>query len=309
MSLMRKALLALSTNAWMRDRATKTAFVRRSVSRFMPGEHVDDALRAAAELKPQGITTILTRLGENLTRVEEAEEVTAHYLDVLDRVAASGLDAQISIKPTQLGLDLDRRLCERNLDRLLERAEQRNNFVWIDMESSPYVDPTLELFRRTRARTPRVGIALQAYLRRTGADVESLVPLGAAIRIVKGAYLEPPEIAFARKADTDENYYRLCTRLLAPDARKAGAILHIATHDVRLADRLAAYIAQNNVPSSAYEFAMLYGIQRGQQARLAREGKRLRVLISYGEYWFPWYMRRLAERPANVWFVFRTMFG
>jgi proline dehydrogenase len=275
----------------------------------MPGEHVEDALRAAAEVKPQGITTILTKLGENLTRVEEAEQVTRHYLDVLDRVAASGLDAQISIKPTQLGLDLDRTLCERTLDRLVERAEQRNNFVWIDMESSPYVDPTLDLFRRSRAKTSRVGIALQAYLRRTQQDVESLVPLGAAIRIVKGAYLEAPEIAFPRKADTDENYYRLCTRLLAPDARTPGALLHIATHDVRLADRLSAYIAQNNVPQSAYEFAMLYGIQRGQQARLAREGRRLRVLISYGEYWFPWYMRRLAERPANVWFVFRTMFG
>ena len=309
MSVMRNTLLALSTNAWMRDRATKTAFVRRSVSRFMPGEQIEDALRAAAELKPQGITTILTKLGENLTRVEEAEQVTLHYLDVLDRVAAAGLDAQISIKPTQLGLDLDRSLCERNLDRVIARAEQRNNFVWIDMESSTYVDRTLELYRRTRAKTPRVGIALQAYLHRTEKDVESLVPLGAAIRIVKGAYLEPPEIAFPKKADTDENYYRLCTRLLAPDARKPGAILHIATHDVRLADRLAGYIAQNNVPESAYEFAMLYGIQRGQQARLAREGKRLRVLVSYGEYWFPWYMRRLAERPANVWFVFRTMFG
>jgi proline dehydrogenase len=309
MSLMRKALLALSTNAWMRDRATKTAFVRRSVSRFMPGEHIEDALRAASELKSQGITTILTKLGENLTRVEEAEQVTLHYLDVLDRVAASGLDAQISIKPTQLGLDLDRSLCERNLDRLIERAKLRNNFVWIDMESSPYVDPTLALFRRTRAKTSRVGIALQAYLRRTAKDVESLVPLGAAIRIVKGAYLEPPDIAFPKKADTDENYYTLCTRLLAPGARKPGALLHVATHDVRLADRLSAYIAQNNVPPSAYEFAMLYGIQRGQQARLAREGKRLRVLISYGEYWFPWYMRRLAERPANMWFVIRTMFG
>jgi proline dehydrogenase len=235
--------------------------------------------------------------------------VTVHYLDVLDRVAASGLDAHISIKPTQLGLDLDRALCERNLDRVIERAATRNNFVWIDMESSPYVERTLELFRRTRAKTSRVGIALQAYLYRTANDVESLIPLGAAIRIVKGAYLEPADVAFAKKADTDANYFKLCTRLLAPDARKPGAMLHIATHDIALADRLSAYISQNSVPQSAYEFAMLYGIQRGQQARLAREGKRLRVLISYGEYWFPWYMRRLAERPANVWFVIRTMFG
>ena len=306
---MRRLLLAGSTNPWLREKATKTAFVQRSVSRFMPGEQIEDALRAAAELKPQGITTILTKLGENLTGVEEAEDVTQHYLDVLDRVATSGLDAHISIKPTQLGLDLDRALCERNLDRLIERAEARNNFVWIDMESSPYVDPTLALYRRARSRTARVGIALQAYLYRTEKDVESLIPLGAAIRIVKGAYLEPPEVAFPKKSDVDANYFTLCSRLLSPDARKPGSLLHIATHDIPLADRLAAYIADHSVPSSAYEFAMLYGIQRGQQARLAREGRRLRVLISYGEYWFPWYMRRLAERPANMWFVVRTMFG
>ena len=306
---MRKLLLAGSTNPWLREKATKTAFVRRSVSRFMPGEQIDDALRAATELKPQGITTILTKLGENLTGVEEAEEVTQHYLDVLDRVGNSGLDAHISIKPTQLGLDLDRALCERNLDRLIERAEARHNFVWIDMEGSPYVDPTLELYRRTRSRTARVGIALQAYLYRTEKDVESLIPLGAAIRIVKGAYLEPPDVAFPSKSDVDANYFKLCTRLLSADARKPGSLLHIATHDISLADRLAAHIAQHGVPSSAYEFAMLYGIQRGQQARRAREGRRLRVLISYGEYWFPWYMRRLAERPANMWFVVRTMFG
>jgi proline dehydrogenase len=306
---MRKLLLAGSTNPWLREKATKTAFVRRSVSRFMPGEQIEDALRAASALKPQGITTILTKLGENLTGVEEAEEVTQHYLDVLDRVAESRLDAHISIKPTQLGLDLDRALCERNLDRVLDRAEARNNFVWIDMESSPYVDPTIALYRRARARTSRVGIALQAYLYRTEKDVESLIPLGAAIRIVKGAYLEPPDVAYPQKSDVDANYFKLCTRLLSPDARKPGALLHIATHDIPLADRLAAYIAEHAVPPSAYEFAMLYGIQRGQQARLAREGRRLRVLISYGEYWFPWYMRRLAERPANIWFVVRTMFG
>jgi len=310
MSVMRNALLAVSTNAWLRDRATKTAFVRRSVSRFMPGEQVDDALRAAMEQKSNGITTILTRLGENLTRIEEAEEVTQHYLGVLDKIAAAGLDAQISVKPTQLGLDLDRELCYRNFERLLDRAAERgNSIIWIDMESSPYVDSTLDLYRRAIAKTSRVGVALQAYLRRTAKDVEDLIPLGGAIRIVKGAYLEPPEIAFAKKSDTDENYYNLCVRLLAEDARKAGMLLHIATHDTALADRLQAYIARHNIPKFAYEFAMLYGIQRGQQLKLAAAGERLRVLISYGEYWFPWYMRRLAERPANVWFVVRTMFG
>jgi proline dehydrogenase len=309
MSLMRRVLLAGSTNPWLRERATKTAFVRRSVSRFMPGETSEDAVRAAQALKPQGITTILTRLGENLTTAEEFEEVTAHYLDVLDQVAAAGLDAHISIKPTQLGLDLDPALCDRNLLRIIDRAGERQNFVWIDMEGSPYVDPTIALFKRMRARTERVGIALQAYLYRTEKDVEALIPLGAAIRVVKGAYLEPPDVAFPKKADVDENFFRLCARLLSSDARRPGALLHIATHDIALADRLSAHIAKNGVPQSAYEFAMLYGIQRGQQARLAVEGKRLRVLISYGEYWFPWYMRRLAERPANVWFVVRTMFG
>ncbi len=309
MPFLRHALLAASTNPWLRDHATKTAFVRRSVARFMPGEHAADALRAAQDLEPQGITTILTRLGENLTTAAEFEDVTAHYLDVLDRIAASGLDAHISVKPTQLGLDLDPALCEKNLERLIARAGERRNFVWIDMEGSPYVDRTIALFKRMRQRTPLVGIALQAYLYRTQNDVESLIPLGAAIRIVKGAYLEPPDVAFPKKADVDGNFFTLCVRLLAEDARRPGAVLHIATHDVSLTARLAAHIATHEVPSSAYEFAMLYGIQPGQQARLAREGKRLRVLISYGEHWFPWYMRRLAERPANVWFVLRTIFG
>ena len=309
MSLMRKVLLAGSTSPWLRQQATRRAFVRRSVSRFMPGERMEDALQAAGGLRPEGITTILTHLGENLTRVEEAEEVTQHYLTLLDRVKAAGLDAQISVKPTQLGLDLDRALCQRNLGRLIDHAAATGNFVWIDMESSPYADATLELFRASRARASNVGIALQAYLRRTAADVEALLPLGCAIRLVKGAYLEPPDVAFPDKKDVDDAFYKLSCRMLAADARQRGTLLHIATHDGALVERLERVIEQNRVPVSAYEFAMLYGIQRPLQQRLASAGKRLRVLISYGEYWFPWYMRRLAERPANVWFVIRTMFG
>jgi proline dehydrogenase len=309
MSVMRKALLAASTNAWLRNHVTKWGFVRKSVTRFMPGERLEDALEAAKQQHKLGINTIFTRLGENLTLAEEFEEVTQHYLDAFDRIAAAGIDGQISVKPTQLGLDLDRGLCERNMDRLLERAEQRRNLLWIDMEGSPYVDPTIELFTRARAKSARVGIAIQAYLYRSPKDIEALIPLGPTIRIVKGAYLEPPDIAYPKKSDVDEAFFKLCTRLMAPDAQKTGALVHIATHDTALADRLIAYIRQNNVPPSSYEFAMLYGIQRNQQLRLARDGQRLRVLISYGEYWFPWYMRRLAERPANVWFVIRTMFG
>jgi len=275
----------------------------------MPGEQLEDAMRAAAAQERQGIGTIFTKLGENVTRVEEAEEVTRHYLDVLEKVRAAGLRAQISVKPTQLGLDLDKAMCFENLQRLIERAEATGNFVWIDMESSPYVDPTLDLFRRARAGSARVGVALQAYLYRTAADVEALVPLGAAIRLVKGAYLEPASVAYPQKADVDENFYRVACRLLAEDAQRAGGLLHIATHDPVLADRLAAYIDAQRVPTSAYDYAMLYGIQRSLQQRLVASGRPLRVLIAYGEYWFPWYMRRLAERPANVWFVVKNIFG
>ena len=305
---MRRVLLAGSTSPWLRQQATSRAFVKRSVSRFMPGERMEDALEAAGRLRGENITTILTHLGENLTRAEEAEEVTQHYLSLLERVKASGLDAEISVKPTQLGLDLDRALCQRNLERLIDRAGALGNFVWIDMEGSPYVDPTLALFRAARTRAANVGIALQAYLRRTAADIEQLLPLGCAIRLVKGAYLEPPDVAFPKKSEVDDNFYRLACRMLSTEARNRGTLLHIATHDPVLVERMETFIAQNAVPSSAYEFAMLYGIQRGLQQRLASSGKRLRVLISYGEYWFPWYMRRLAERPANVMFVLKNMF-
>lgn len=309
MSLSRRFLLALSTNVWLREKATRAVFVRRSVSAFMPGERIEDAMAAAAAQEGRGIRTIFTRLGENITRLEEAEEVARHYLDVLDKVRAAGLQGQISVKPTQLGLDQDREICLRHLQRLVDRAAETGSFVWLDMESSPYVDPTLDLFRRIRERSPLVGVALQAYLYRTAADVESLLPLGAAIRLVKGAYLEPPEVAYPKKADVDANYFKLACRMLGEDAQRSGTLLHIGTHDPVLVGRLGGFIAERCVPATAYEYAMLYGIQRPLQQRLVREGRPLRVLIAYGEYWFPWYMRRLAERPANVWFVAKNLFA
>jgi proline dehydrogenase len=307
---MRKVLLAMSTSTFLREQATKRGFVRKSVSAFMPGEKLQDALAAAATLKPQKINTIITRLGEGVTKLDEAERVTQHYLDALETIKAAGLDTQISVKPTQLGLDLDAEQCQRNLDRICEKGERLGNVpVWIDMENSPYVDPTLKLYRKSKERYKGVGIAIQAYLFRSAKDIESLIPLGPAVRIVKGAYLEPPDVAYPKKSDVDENFYTLCCRLMAEDAQKTGTLLHIATHDIALSDRLVAFIDQRKVPASAYEFAMLYGIQRSQQQRLAQSGRRLRVLISYGEYWYPWYMRRLAERPANVTFVLKNLFG
>src|SRR5262249_30685989 len=205
MPMVRKALLAASTNPRLREWATKSPLVRRSVARFMPGESVDDAIAAAAPRKEQRIAGMLTRLGENLSTADAAKEVTEHYLDVLDRIAARGLDTQISVKPTQLGLDLDIGLCCRNLHRLIERATVLNNFVWLDMESAGYVDRTLDLFRAARARSGRVGVAVQAYLYRTERDVESLLTLGASLRLVKGAYLESATVAYPKKPDVDAN--------------------------------------------------------------------------------------------------------
>jgi len=305
---MRKTLLWMSTNPWMRERAMKTGFVRRSVVKFMPGERVEDAIEAARELTPSRITTILTRLGENITHLKEADDVRDHYLRVLDLVKAADLDAHISVKPTQLGYDQDKDLCFKHCLTLLEKCKATNNFFWLDMESSPYVEGTIALFKRLRQHSDRVGIAIQAYLYRTEKDLEDLVPLGSAIRLVKGAYLEPANVAFPKKTDVDANYFKLAARLLQADNARPGSLLHIATHDIDLQERLLALIKERKVADHRYEFAMLYGIQSGRQHEFGRMGVRIRCLISYGEYWFPWYMRRLAERPANVWFVAKNMF-
>ncbi len=308
MGIMRSALLAGAENVWLRETAMRYPFVRRSVSRFMPGETMDEALAASrAQQQDRGTGTILTHLGENLTSLAEAATVTAHYRELYEKIAAAHLDVQVSIKLTQLGLDLGLDACFENLSQLVSAADAHGNMLWIDMESTKYVDPTLDLFCRARQRSARVGVCLQAYLRRTQADLERLLPLAPAIRLVKGAYREPPSLAFPHKADVDENYYRLAARMLQPDV-PAGTFVGIGTHDERLVERLRSVItARGDGP--AYEFEMLYGIQRPLQARLVREKSPLRVLISYGEFWFPWYMRRLAERPANVLFVAKSLFA
>ena len=309
MALMRSALLAGSQNVWLRERAMRWGFVRRSVSRFMPGERLEDAIEASRALAAQGIPAIITHLGENLTDLSEAKGVTEHYLDAFAKIRESGLDIQVSVKLTQLGLDQSVAHAAENTVTLATRAEELGNFLWIDMESSPYVDRTLDVFRSTRAVTRAVGVCVQSYLRRTPNDVESLLPLGPSIRLVKGAYMEPPDVAFPDKKDVDEAFFTLASRMLEADPRAAGARLGIATHDPALIARVTAVIDERRVPPSDYEFEMLYGIQRPLQAQLVTERRPVRVLISYGEYWFPWYMRRLAERPANVLFVLRNMVG
>jgi len=308
-NVLRSALLAGADNAWLRRRATNSRIVRRAVARFMPGESLDDALAATEALRPLGLGTILTRLGENVTDRAEADAVADHYLEVADRVAAAGLDAEISVKLTQLGLDQGDDLALANVSRIAERAAQRRNRVAIDMESTAYTERTLALYRSVRTRCANTAVCVQAYLRRTPVDVEALIPLGATVRLVKGAYKEPASLAYPQKHDVDEAFFQLTQRLLSEPARRAGVRLTIGTHDRALIDRILAFTAQAGIPKETYEFALLYGIRRDEQLRLARAGHGVRVLISYGSYWFPWYMRRLAERPANVLFVLRTLFA
>jgi len=303
---MRDFFLACSTSPWLRERATRYGFVRRAVSRFMPGEAPFDAIGAGLALRDRSIGSVFTYLGENVSDPTEAQVVTEHYLDLLDRVRKSGLGAEVSVKLTQLGLDLSPELCHANLKRIIEHADAKS-VVWIDMEASDYVDATLDLYRRARAAYPNVGVCLQAYLYRTAEDLRSLVPLGAAIRLVKGAYKEPADRAFPRKKDVDENYFALAERLLADEARAAGVRAAMATHDLALIRRIIEHAESRNLGKSSCEFQMLYGIQREAQWQLAREGWKSMVLIAYGSYWFPWYMRRLAERPANVFFVLRNL--
>ena len=250
-----------------------------------------------------------THLGENVADRDEASAVTRHYMEVLERIPAAGIDAEVSVKLTQLGLDLDESFALDNLVRIADRALQLGNTIAVDMESSAYTQRTLDLYRQLRSSHRNVGLCVQAYLFRTAKDLEELIPGGGGVRMVKGAYKEPANLAYPAKRDVDESFYMLTARLLSPEARQAGIRPTIATHDPVLIERIQAFSAQHQIPTDAYEFAMLYGIQRQLQARLVASGHRLRVLISYGSYWFPWYMRRLAERPANVLFVLRGVFG
>jgi proline dehydrogenase len=308
MALMRSMLLAASQNVWLRQHAVNFPFVRRSVSRFMPGETLDAAMVAAQGLLQKQIGSVFTHLGENVSDREEARKVTEHYLVVLDRIHQMNLPTEISVKPTQLGLDLSPNFCFEHLERLIQR-ENPKAIVWVDMEASNYVDATLEIYRRALQRYPNVGICLQAYLYRTKKDLEDLLPLRPSIRLVKGAYKEPPSIAYPKKPDVDENYFALAKEMLR--AKSAGQCVRAAfgTHDISLIRRLTDYVAEQKLSKADLEVQMLYGIQRTEQERLARDGCRSIVLVAYGTYWYPWFVRRLAERPANLWFMLRNVFA
>ncbi len=308
--MMRPLLLRLAGSGWLRERVPRLPFAQRAVRRFMPGDQPEDALRAAAGFQAEGIGTVFTRLGENVETVQDAEDTADHYLRFLDDIAARGLDGEISVKLTQLGFDFDVEGTRERVARLTRRAEQDGKTVWIDMESSAYAEPTIALYERLKSDgQANVGICLQAYLRRTAADVRRLLPLEPAIRLVKGAYEEPLRVAYRARREVDANYVALAVSLL--HARATGQRIRVAlgTHDVELLEQAAAHASALGLGKDAFEIQMLYGIRADQQRRLARGGHAVRVLISYGEAWYPWYMRRLAERPANIAFALRQIVG
>lgn len=307
MGIARRLLLEVSENQALSGYLARRPFVRRAVTRFMPGDNLDAAMGAAATLADAGLPAIFTVLGENVTDADAASAAADEYGTVLRRVKERGLDPYVSVKPTHLGLDLGVEAAARNLVSVTRTAGALDGFVAVDMEASGYVESTLELYRRLRADRANVGLCVQSYLYRTASDVEQLLPLEPMIRVVKGAYKEPAGVAYPRKRDVDASYLRLADKLL--DAVAAGRRVRVAfgTHDLGLLDQIRGRADAMRLPPDAYEIQMLYGIQREAQARLRSEGHRVRVLISYGGKWFPWYMRRLAERPANVGFVLRNV--
>ncbi len=305
MGLARNALLWASRNEWLADRVPDVGFVRRAVRKFMPGEHVADALDAAARLQDAGMSSIVTHLGENVADEADAKAAAAAYDEALDEIAARGLDTEISVKLTHIGLDLGEPVAAGHLDGLAARAAELGNFVWLDMEDSSYVDRTLDIYEDARREHANVGIAIQAYLRRTPADLARLLPLRPAVRLVKGAYREPPDVAYQSTREVDQAFLLNGAWLLGM-AGDGKLRVGLGSHDVELVERV---VADAGAAADAYEIQMLYGIRTADQRRLAGEGRDVRVLISYGEGWYPWYVRRLAERPANVGFVLRNAFA
>ncbi len=282
---------------------TSNRTTRRMARRFVAGETLDDALTAARTCNQAGMKVSLDFLGENVASEDEARAVREMYFGVFDRIAAEKLDANVSLKPTQLGLDISFDLCAELLESIVAHAASHGNFVRIDMEGSPYTQRTIELCKRMRAKSEAVGTVVQSYLYRTEDDVKGLLASGCRLRLCKGAYKEPPEIAFPQKADVDGNFVKLM-RLLLPSGTYHG----IATHDPAMIAATKEFATQQRIGKEKFEFQMLYGIRTDLQRQLVREGYNMRVYIPYGTQWFPYFMRRMAERPANLTFFLRNLF-
>ncbi len=306
--MMRALLLRLSQNHAVQSAFSQYRFAQRAARRFIAGERLDEAIAVVRELNATNILATLDHLGENTTNEREALAAADEYLKILDAIAQTGVQSEISLKLTQMGLDISFELCFQNMRRILERARAYQNFVCMDMESSAYTDRTLNLYEQLRREGfDNVGPVIQAYLKRSERDVERLIEWGVKVRLCKGAYQEPPEIAFPRKRDVDANYRKLLEMLFSPRAQENGVYPAIATHDEKIIRWATEYARTRGIAKDRFEFQMLYGIRRDLQMNLAHAGYRVRIYVSYGTHWYPYFMRRLAERPANVFFLLKNL--
>jgi len=299
----RAFFLLLSRLKWLRRWIETSALARRAASRFVAGDTLADALTAARRINGEGIALTLDHLGENVTSLAEAEASRDEYLRALDEIARNQIDGNVSIKLTQFGMDISAEACLANAGQLVSRAKELNGFVRVDMESSAYTDRTIRLVEGLHAQHGAVGIVIQAYLRRSEKDVEMLCQRGIRVRLCKGAYLEPEEVAFQDKSEVNRNFLHLMKMLLS-----AGTYPAIATHDEKMIEQTKSFARARHIPPQSFEFQMLYGIRRDLQRRLVSEGYRLRLYVPFGKAWYPYFMRRLAERPANVMFLARHLF-
>lgn len=302
--LTRSALIYLSRQEGLKDFAARFSLFKKLTTRFVAGETIDEAVAAIKELNAEGCTASFDHLNESVANAAEAEGEVGEYLRILDQIDQTGIRSNVSIKLTQFGLELDPELAYKNARTIVAEAARRKNFVRVDMESSAVTQSTIDVFNRLRSEfgLNDVGIVLQSYLRRTFDDAQELVKVPARIRICKGAYNEPPEVAFPDKQDTDNNYVRVMQLLLS-----SGVYHGIATHDPKMIDATIAFAQREGISKDAFEFQMLYGVRRDLQRQLARDGYNMRVYVPYGKHWYPYFMRRLAERPANIWFVLKNM--
>jgi len=301
----RSALIWLSRQEGLKDFATHFSFFKKLTTRFVAGETIDDAVSYIRQINAENCTASFDHLNESVGSEAEAEKEVVEYLNILNQISQAQINSNVSIKLTQFGLGLDPELAYRNARRVVEDAHARGNFVRVDMEDSAVTQVTIDIFKRLRAEfgLNDVGIVLQSYLHRTYADAQELVKLPARIRICKGAYNEPPEVAYPDKKDVDANYVKVMQLLLS-----SGVYHGIATHDPKMIDATIDFVEREGIAKEKFEFQMLFGIRRDLQRQLAHDGFNVRIYVPYGKHWYPYFMRRLAERPANIWFVMKNVF-
>ena len=303
--LSRSALIWLSRHEGLKDFATRFAVFKKLTTRFVAGETIEEAVKFIREINAEGCSATFDHLNESVGSAAEAESEVSEYLNILAKIDETGINSNVSIKLTQFGLGLDPELAYKNARRVVEDAHRRGNFVRVDMEDSQVTQVTIDIFKRLRSEfgLNDVGIVLQSYLYRTYEDAQELAKLPARIRICKGAYSEQPDVAFPEKKQVDDNYIRVMQLLLA-----SGNYHGIATHDPKMIEATIDFVNREGIGKEKFEFQMLYGIRRDLQRQLARDGYNVRVYVPYGKHWYPYFMRRLAERPANVWFVMKNLF-